>query len=107
LPAQERTSRAGRWLTRLHKRASGARSCWLDRACSRRCCATPVLSRLYVTVTHRLLGGESFHSMIEGAQLQAAGRLNWPLCYLDSASSNGTGQFFAQFEPLHRIGVQA
>jgi len=52
-----------------------------------------VLSRLYVTVTHRLLGGESFHSMIEGAQLQAAGRLKLATLYLDSASSNGTGQF--------------
>ncbi len=66
-----------------------------------------VLSRLYVTVTHRLLGGESFHSMIDGPQLHAAGRLKLATLYLDSASSNGTGQFFAQFEPLHRIGVQA
>ena len=59
-----------------------------------------VLSRLYVTLTHRLLGGESFHSMIEGASLQAAGRLKLAALYLDSESSNGTGQFFAQFEPL-------
>jgi riboflavin biosynthesis pyrimidine reductase len=59
-----------------------------------------VLSRLYVTLTHRLLGGESFHSMIEGAQMQAAGRLKLAALYLESESSNGTGQFFAQFEPL-------
>jgi hypothetical protein len=59
-----------------------------------------VLSRLYVTLTHRLLGGENFRSMIEGAQLQEAGRLKLGTLYLDSESSNGTGQFFAQFEPL-------
>jgi riboflavin biosynthesis pyrimidine reductase len=59
-----------------------------------------VLSRLYITLTHRLLGGESFRSMIEGAELSAAGRLKLSALYLDSQSSNGTGQFFAQFEPL-------
>ena len=58
-----------------------------------------VLSRLYVTLTHRLLGGESFRSMIEGPPLQGAGRLKLTTLYLDSSSSNGTGQFFAQFEP--------
>jgi hypothetical protein len=38
--------------------------------------------------------------MIEGPELQAAGRLKLAALYLDSESSNGTGQFFAQFEPL-------
>jgi riboflavin biosynthesis pyrimidine reductase len=59
-----------------------------------------VLSRLYVTLTHRLLGGESFRSMIEGPPLQGAGRLKLTALYLESSSSNGTGQFFAQFDPL-------
>jgi hypothetical protein len=59
-----------------------------------------VLSRLYITLPHRLLGGESFRSMIEGPELQAAGRLKLAALYLDSESSHGTGQFFAQFEPL-------
>ena len=59
-----------------------------------------VLSRLYLTLTHRLLGGESFRSMIEGPPLQSAGRLKLTSLYLDSESSNGTGQLFAQFEPL-------
>jgi riboflavin biosynthesis pyrimidine reductase len=59
-----------------------------------------VLSRLYITLPHRLLGGESFRSMIEGPELHAAGRLKLGALYLDSESSNGTGQFFAQFEPL-------
>jgi riboflavin biosynthesis pyrimidine reductase len=33
------------------------------------------LSRLYVTVTHRLLGGQPFHSMIDGPLIGVAGRL--------------------------------
>jgi riboflavin biosynthesis pyrimidine reductase len=66
-----------------------------------------VLSRLYVTLTHQLLGGESFRAMIEGAELQAAGRLKLAALYLESESSNGTGQFFAQFEPLHRIDLRS
>jgi riboflavin biosynthesis pyrimidine reductase len=60
-----------------------------------------VLSRLYVTLTHRLLGGESFRSMIEGAELHTAGRLKLAALYLESQSSNGTGQLFAHFDPLH------
>jgi riboflavin biosynthesis pyrimidine reductase len=59
-----------------------------------------VLSRLYVTLTHRLLGGASFRSMIEGPELHTAGRLKLAALYFDSESSNGTGQFFAQFDPM-------
>jgi riboflavin biosynthesis pyrimidine reductase len=59
-----------------------------------------VLSRLYLTLVHRLLGGEHFHSLIEGPELHAAGRLKLAALYLDSSSPDGIGQFFAQFEPL-------
>jgi riboflavin biosynthesis pyrimidine reductase len=59
-----------------------------------------VLSRLYLTLIHRLLGGEHFHSLIEGPELDAAGRLKLAALYLSSTSPSGTGQFFAQFEPL-------
>jgi len=59
-----------------------------------------MLSRLYVTVTHQLLGGESFRSMIEGAELHSAGRLKLAALYLDSGSSNGIEQFFTYFDPL-------
>jgi riboflavin biosynthesis pyrimidine reductase len=58
-----------------------------------------VLSRLYLTLIHRLLGGEHFHSLIEGPEMHAAGRLKLAALYLDSTSPNGTGQFFAQFDP--------
>lgn len=59
-----------------------------------------VLSRLYVTITHQLLGGESFHSLIDGPEMHAAGRLRLMALYLDTTLPKDTGQFFAQFEPL-------
>lgn len=59
-----------------------------------------VLARLYVTLTHHLLGGEHFHSMIEGPPLHGAGRLKLAELYLEQTSPGGTGQFFAQFAPL-------
>lgn len=57
-----------------------------------------VLSRLYLTLIHRLLGGEHFHSLIEGPELHGTGRLKLAALYLDSGLPDGTGQFFAQFE---------
>jgi riboflavin biosynthesis pyrimidine reductase len=59
-----------------------------------------LLARLYVTLTHHLLGGEQFHSMIEGPPLRGAGQLKLTALYLEHPSAAGAGQFFAQFEPL-------
>lgn len=58
-----------------------------------------VLSRLYLTLTHQLLGGERFRSMIEGEPLPLEGRLKLIALYLEALASNGSGQFFASFEP--------
>jgi riboflavin biosynthesis pyrimidine reductase len=58
------------------------------------------LSRLYVTITHQLLGGEAFHSLIDGPEMGATGRLKLMSLYLDPTAPEGTGQFFAQFRPL-------
>jgi hypothetical protein len=58
-----------------------------------------VLCRLYLTLTHQLLGGEHFHSLIDGSEMGAAGRLKLAALYLDTGSPNRTGQFFTQFEP--------
>lgn len=58
-----------------------------------------VLSRLYLTVGHRLIGGERFHTMVEGDVLETAGQLKLRSLYYDHASSTGVGQFFACFEP--------
>jgi riboflavin biosynthesis pyrimidine reductase len=57
------------------------------------------LSRLYVTVTHQLLGGEAFHSLIDGPEIGSTGRLKLRSLYYDAASPQGAGQWFAQFDP--------
>jgi riboflavin biosynthesis pyrimidine reductase len=53
------------------------------------------LSRLYLTLRHRLVGGERFHTMIAGPRLDRAGRLELRELYYDT----GEGQMFAQFVP--------
>ena len=63
-----------------------------------------MLSRLYLTLAHRLMGGEGFHTMIGGPVLGAAGRLRLASLYYDATSPDGTGQWFGQFEPLHIAG---
>lgn len=59
-----------------------------------------VLARLYVTLTHQLLGGERFHTLIEGGELGDSGRLRLRALHLDPHSLEGSGQLFALFEPL-------
>ncbi|PWC88397.1 riboflavin biosynthesis protein RibD [Azospirillum sp. TSH100] len=58
-----------------------------------------MLSRPYLTIAHRLLGGESFHSMLSGSELGDAGRLRLCALHYDCSAPDGTGQFFAHFEP--------
>ncbi|WP_119461125.1 dihydrofolate reductase family protein [Rhodospirillaceae bacterium SYSU D60014] len=59
-----------------------------------------MLSRLYITIAHRILGGEEFHSLISGPELGLAGRLRMTSLYYDMAGPGDAGQWFAQFEPL-------
>ena len=61
-----------------------------------------VLSRLYITVAHRILGGEAFHTLLSGPDLGAAGRLRMASLYYDATEPEGAGQWFAQFEPVGR-----
>ena len=62
-----------------------------------------VLARLYMTVTHRLYGGEDFHSMVSGPELKGAGLLRMRSLYYDAGEADGTGQWFAQFEPSREV----
>lgn len=57
-----------------------------------------VLARLYVTISHRLVGGERFDTMVRGDALGAAGRLRLSALYLDEASDLDCGQLFARFD---------
>ena len=58
-----------------------------------------VLSRLYATISHRVVGGERFDTMLRGGLLSAAGTLRLRSLYLDRYDGVGSDQFFASFEP--------
>ena len=56
------------------------------------------LSRLYLTLTPQLIGGEMFHTLTKGPRLGRAGRLQLRTLYFDAAAPKGTGQWFAAFD---------
>ena len=56
------------------------------------------LSRLYLTITHQLLGGKDFHTLLTGSMLGAEGNLILKSMYYDPYSPPGSGQFFMQFD---------
>ena len=56
------------------------------------------LSRLYLTIRHRLLGGEKFHTLIHGPRLGEAGQLALRNLYHDRGEGHGDAQWFAQFD---------
>ena len=56
------------------------------------------LARLYLTIAHRLVGGEAFHTMLAGPALGPEGRLRLETLHYDPATPDGVGQFFAAFE---------
>jgi len=56
------------------------------------------LSRLYLTLTHQLIGGETFHTLTAGPRLGRAGRLQLRTLYYDATAPKGTGQWFASFD---------
>ena len=58
------------------------------------------LSRLYHTITHQLVGGTDFHTMLPGPMLGAKGDLRMRSLYYDPDEPRGCGQFFCQFESL-------
>ena len=57
-----------------------------------------VLARLYLTISHRLIGGGRFDTMVRGAPLGAAGGLRLGTLYLDEGPSLDCGQLFARFD---------
>jgi riboflavin biosynthesis pyrimidine reductase len=60
------------------------------------------LSRLYLTLRHRLLGGEKFHTLIDGPTLGEAGKLDLRALHYDPGEHPGDGQWFAQFDCTRR-----
>ena len=60
-----------------------------------------MLSRLYLTLVHRLTGGKEMQTMISGPELGDAGRLRLGALYHDPNGPQGVGQWFAQFDAEH------
>jgi riboflavin biosynthesis pyrimidine reductase len=58
-----------------------------------------MLSRLYLTITHQVMGGQAFHTLISGDPLGVAGRLRLHSLYYDPISPPGAGQWFVRFDP--------
>ena len=62
-----------------------------------------VLSRLYLTMTHQVVGGEAFHTLVSGPALGDAGRMRLRSLFYDKEAPKGTGQWFAAFD----LGVES
>jgi len=61
------------------------------------------LSRLYLTIRHRLLGGEHFHTLIHGPRLDDSGELMLRGLYYDIGDKGQEAQWFSMFEPMYRL----
>ncbi len=59
------------------------------------------LSRLYLTMTHQLVGRRSFHTMINGEILNKGINLRLRSLYYDEHSPTDAGQWFSEFEPAY------
>lgn len=60
--------------------------------------AAGVLDRQYLTLAHRLLGGQPFSSIVEGPQLAPAVGLRLNAVYYDAAGLDGLGQLFLSYD---------
>lgn len=55
------------------------------------------LSRLYLTITHQLLGGKDFRTLLTGSMLGAEGNLTLESLYYEHNLPPESGQFFMQY----------
>jgi len=51
----------------------------------------------YVTISHQLLGGNDFKSLLSGDALNASGRMKLENMYMDRENSNALGQWYVEF----------
>ncbi len=59
-----------------------------------------VLDRLYLTLAHRVLGGEDSDSLVRGAPLEPPPGFALRSLYLDAESLDGAGQLFTGYEQI-------
>jgi riboflavin biosynthesis pyrimidine reductase len=62
------------------------------------------LSRLFQTITHQLMGGVAFRTLLPGPELGLFGHLKMRSLYYDPSSPLDTGQWFAQFDNVNTLG---
>ena len=55
------------------------------------------LAVLFQTISHQLLGGEAFRSMVPGPALGDLGQVRLSSLYYDVDAGSGVGQWFARF----------
>lgn len=58
------------------------------------------LNRLYQTITHQLLGGKDFRTLLPGETMREEGYLKLRNLYYDAEQPPGSGQFFSVFDLL-------
>jgi hypothetical protein len=56
------------------------------------------LARLYLTITHQLVGGQDFRTLLTGSALGREGNMILKSMYYEPDSPSGSGQFFLQFD---------
>jgi riboflavin biosynthesis pyrimidine reductase len=56
------------------------------------------LARLYLTITHQLVGGQDFRSLLTGPALGQDGNMKLKSMYYEQDAPPGSGQFFLQFD---------
>lgn len=56
------------------------------------------LARLYLTITHQLIGGADFRTLLTGSALSSEGNMMLKSMYYEQDSPPGSGQFFLQFD---------
>lgn len=59
------------------------------------------VQRFFVTMSHQLLGGQDFKSLLSGDSLNESGRLQLQSLYMDVENSNALGQWFMEFSFNH------
>lgn len=56
------------------------------------------LDRLYLTITHQIIGGKIFDTILHGDEVGDTGRMRLRSLHYDASSPGGAGQCFAQFD---------
>ena len=64
------------------------------------------LSRLYLTITHQLIGGLDFRTLLTGPPLAKEGNMKLESLYYEQNLPPGSGQFFLQFDVQSSHQVQ-